>query len=94
MDDINYKVNQNVFLLYSKQILDLYEIFKTSFNVNSQCIVKTDKMSIEYATRNDIILPRSESHHDQFQNQRWPSDNRQMQTTQQNTQYVYIKTQI
>ena len=49
-------------------------------------------MSIHWRARNDLILPPSESSQNQFQNQRWSSDNRQMPTARQNTQYVIINT--
>ena len=78
-----------MFFLNSKQTLDLYEIFKTSSNVNSRCIVKTDKMSIKWKARGDITLPHSQSHHIELQNQTW-SDYQQIPTAQQNTQYVKI----
>ena len=60
--------------------------------MNNRCIVKTDKMSIEWKTRDDLILPRSEWRHNQYQNQRWHSNNQRMTTSQRNTQYVTIET--
>ena len=44
-------------------------------------------MSIEWKSRNDIILPYSEWPQNQFSYQTFQSDNRQMQTAQQNTKY-------
>ena len=76
-----------MFFLHSKQILDLYEIFKTSSNVNKRCIVNTDKMFIEWKARDDILLPRSDSDHIALQNQT-SSNYRQMPTAQENTRYV------
>ena len=49
-------------------------------------------MSIEWKTRDDLILPRSEWRHNQYQNQRWHSNNQRMTTSQRNTQYVTIET--